>query len=210
LARSRILGPIIIHPKEPEPFQYDEERLLYLQDWYIQTSTQQLVGLNNWPFTWVGNPNSILINGKGVATECLPGGANFNISTKCLETCLSPMEEMLNVTTVQAGNTYRFRIISAAALVMMNLAISNHNMTIVQVEGTNVEPFTVDSLDVAPGQRYDVLVTMDQTPRTYWIETTVRERQMNIKGQALLHYDTEASVVLPAVEEARSIPSVLE
>ena len=198
-------GPIIVHPKSPqetEPFSYDEERLFFLQEWYVQTSTQQWVGLNNWPFTWVGNPNSILINGKAVAPECLPDGASFNVSTKCLETCLSPMEEMLNVTSVVAGKTYRFRIINAAQLVMLNLAITNHTMTIVQVEGTSVEPITgVDSLDIAPGQRYDVLVTMDQAPGTYWIETTVRERNMEVKGQALLHYEG-SDLVLPEESDA--------
>jgi len=53
---------------------------MFLQDWYIQTGPQQLVGLTSYPFVWIGNPNSLLINGKGVAPQCLPNGTTFNNS----------------------------------------------------------------------------------------------------------------------------------
>lgn len=179
-------GPIIVHPKDPEPFEYDEERTIYLQDWYIQTSTQQLIGLMNFPFTWIGNPNSLLINGKGLAPECLEGGESFNNSLVCLETC---QDEPLSTLNVEAGKTYRFRLINAGQLVMMNFAITDHVMVIVQVEGTNVEPVTVPSVDLSPGQRYDILVKMEATPGVYWIETTVRQRDIpDIQGLALLQY----------------------
>lgn len=184
-------GPIVVRPKDPEPFSVDEERIVYLQDWYLQTSTQQLVGLKNLPFTWIGNPNSLLINGKGLAPMCLPGGARFGDATFCLPTlCQANLTDALATVHVDAGKTYRLRIINGGQLVMQNLAIANHTMTIVQVEGTNIDPpITVDSIDVAPGQRYDVLLTTDQVPGTYLMETVVRERNIpGVTGQAILHY----------------------
>jgi FtsP/CotA-like multicopper oxidase with cupredoxin domain len=193
-ASDGLSGPIVIHPKteSSDPFEYDEERVIFLQDWYIQTSTQQLIGLKSFPFTWIGNPNSLLINGKGLAAECLPdGGVNFNDTLKCqIDLCVGPaLTDQLSVIPVEVGKTYRFRIINDAQLVMMNIAMTGHNMTIVQVEGTNVEPITVSSLDLAPGQRYDVLITMDEVPSTYILETVVRERDMpGVHGMALIQY----------------------
>jgi FtsP/CotA-like multicopper oxidase with cupredoxin domain len=98
------------------------------------------------------------------------------------------MSLLANV-TVDAGKTYRLRLINAAQLVMVSFAIADHLMTIVQVEGTNVEPVIVESLDLSPGQRYDVLITTDKDPGAYWIETTVRERAIvDVIGRAILRY----------------------
>jgi len=72
---------------------------------------------------------------------------------------------------------------------MQNFAIFGHNLTIVAVEGTVVNPVTGSSVDVAPGERYDVLVTMDQPPGVYWIETSVRYRLVDVFGRAILIYD---------------------
>jgi FtsP/CotA-like multicopper oxidase with cupredoxin domain len=130
-----------------------------------------------------------LINGKGIAPECQEGGANFNNSLYCLDTCTEDPASLLANVTVDEGKTYRLRLINAAQLVMVNFAIANHSMTIVQVEGTNVEPIMVDSLDISPGQRYDVLINTDKDPGAYWIETTVRERAIvDVIGRAVLLY----------------------
>jgi L-ascorbate oxidase len=188
-AADGVSGAFIVRPKNPEPFQYNEEVVMFLQDWYIKTGSQQIVGLYSWPFVWVGNPNTLLINGKGIAAECLEGGASFGNPDLCLDTCQSSPLDLLDITTVNEGETYRLRIINAAQLVMINFAITEHNLTIVQVEGTNVKPVTVTSLDISPGQRYDVLVKADQTPGSYWIETTVRERNISTAvGRAILQY----------------------
>jgi FtsP/CotA-like multicopper oxidase with cupredoxin domain len=193
-----ITGPFIVRPAVTEPFKYDEEIIMFLQDWFIETGEQQIVGLKSWPFVWVGNPNSILINGKGIAPECQEGGQSFNVSTICLPTCQNDPTELLDITTVETGKTYRLRIINSAQLVMMNFAITDHNLTIVKVEGTTVDPVTVDSLDIAPGERYDVLLTANQEPGTsFWIETTIRERNIpDVIGRAILQY-AGGNVTLP-------------
>ena len=154
-------------------------------------------GLLSFPFVWIGNPNSLLINGKGIAPECLEGGVSFNNSLLCLDTCQGDPLALLAMVNVTEGMTYRLRLINSGQLVEMNFAIAMHNLTIVQVEGTNIEPVKVASIDIAPGQRYDVLVTADQTPGSYMIETTVRERKIEgVKGMAIFQY-TGANVVLP-------------
>lgn len=196
-------GPIIIHPNTPPPYTYDEERVIYLQDWYIATGMQQYDGLNSWPFVWVGNPNSLLINGKGIAPQCtnVNNTASYNNSLVCLPSCLGDPVNLLSVINVTSGKTYRLRLINAGQLVMMNFAITGHNLTIVEVEGTVVDPVVVESLDIANGQRYDVLLTTYDSPQlsSYLIETTVRERNIvGINGQAILYYsDSGVNVTMP-------------
>jgi FtsP/CotA-like multicopper oxidase with cupredoxin domain len=181
---------------------------MFLQDWYILTGTQQMIGLESLPFAWVGNPQSFLINGKGLAPACAEqdGGVWFNDTSMCLtDVCANATTnatymvdgDAYNVTTVELGKTYRFRIINSAQLIMFNYAIANHNLTVVAVEGTYLaNPFVVESLDVAPGERYDVLVTANQDPNAtgieyYWIETMARYREVpGVFGRALLKYAT--------------------
>jgi FtsP/CotA-like multicopper oxidase with cupredoxin domain len=105
-------------------------------------------------------------------------------------------QDAYNVTTVEFGKTYRFRIINSAQLIMFNYAIANHTMTVVAVEGTYLaNPYQVESLDVAPGERYDVLVNTSQGEPGifYWIETIARYREVpGVFGRALLHYSGTA------------------
>jgi L-ascorbate oxidase len=188
-----LTGPLIVHPEkeeEEEEGDYDaEDRILFLQDFYIQTSQQQATGLLNYPFTWIGNPDSLLINGKGIASKCSEGGSNFEDPNACLSTCSDSSQLLLSTINVESLKTYRLRLINSAQLVMMNVAIQDHTMTIIEVEGTIVDPKTVSNIDIAPGQRVSVLITTDQPSGNYMIETTVRERNIpGLTGRAILAY----------------------
>jgi L-ascorbate oxidase len=180
-------GPIIIHPKEESTnLEYDDERMLFLQDFYSETGEQQRAGLDNFPFTWIGNPDSLLINGKGLAAACAMEGADPVV---CLDTCNDTLAWLPTI-EVEANTTYRIRIINSGQLIFQNVAIVGHNMTIVEIEGTIIEtPITVANYDVAPGQRVSVLITTDQEPGSYLIETSVRERNITgLFGRAILQY----------------------
>lgn len=57
------------------------------------------------------------------------------------------------------GKTYRLRIVAMTAIAMFNVWIDGHQMTVVEADGIDVEPYNVTSLSVASAQRYSVLVT---------------------------------------------------
>lgn len=44
-------------------------------------------------------------------------------------------------------------------------------MTIIEVDGTEVQPVEVDSIPILAGQRYSVVVTANQTVGNYWIRS---------------------------------------
>lgn len=181
-------GAIIIDdPTDPEEQaikeMYDEERLIFLQDWYHRSGPSIRTGLDSEPFIWLGDAQSFLINGKGQYEGCVVDPSHPMCDPECTT------KNYLSSISVEAGKTYLFRIINAASLVAVNFAIAHHNMTIVRVEGTYVEPLTLPSLDINVAQRYSVLVTMDQEPDTsYWASTAVRHRG-GVQGYASLQYD---------------------
>lgn len=63
-------------------------------------------------------------------------------------------------TNVKAGSTIRFRVVNIGAFGFFHLWIEEHEMTVVEVDGVDVEPFVTKGIDVAVGQRYSVLVNM--------------------------------------------------
>jgi FtsP/CotA-like multicopper oxidase with cupredoxin domain len=195
-------GPIVIKPTvTEESFSYDAEQIIMFQDYYIKTGQAQAIGLLGNPFVWIGNPDSILVNGKGVASKCAPGGTFHTDTTRCLGTCSDPLP-LYETFTWTSGSTYRLRFISSNQLPGMNVAIAKHTMTVVMVEGTEIDPLVVDNLDISPGQRYDVLVTLDQPPGNYWLEASVRGRSIDtLFAKAIIQYDT-VTLDLPTANPA--------
>ncbi|MFI0961627.1 multicopper oxidase family protein [Streptomyces sp. NPDC021080] len=65
------------------------------------------------------------------------------------------------VHTGKPGSRVRLRIINAGADTAYRVALGGHKMTITHTDGFPVEHEEVDALLVAMGERYDVLVTLD-------------------------------------------------
>ena len=122
----------------------------------------QIAGLDNIPFGWVGDPQSLLLNGKG-QYNCSLIPSNFTAATGDVKTCNASAPQCgREVFTVQAGKTYRFRIASIAALNALAFAVKGHPLIVVAADGYLVKPFKLKSLDVYSGQTVDVLLRANQ------------------------------------------------
>ena len=49
--------------------------------------------------------------------------------------------------------SYRFRLISISCDPSFNFSIDGHQMTVIEVEGTNTQPLLIDSLQILVGAR---------------------------------------------------------
>ncbi|KAI5120428.1 hypothetical protein M0805_009890 [Coniferiporia weirii] len=143
-------GPLVLYdPDDPLLDMYDvddETTIITLSDWYHSVAPSMFPNTGNVDPT----PNSTLINGLGRYS----GGST---------------DSALAVLNVTSGQRYRFRIISTSCYPSYTFSIDGHNMTIIEVDGNEVEPLTVDSLDIYTAQRYSVIVTADQAVDNYWI-----------------------------------------
>ncbi|KAG0704572.1 laccase [Suillus ampliporus] len=162
-------GPLVIYdPEDPHKDLYDvddENTVITISDWYHDPSTMlnQIVGA-------VPN-NSTLINGLGR----YPGGP------------MSP----LSVINVERGKRYRFRVIGLSCDPSFNFTIDGHTMTIIEADGVETVPQTVDSLPVYAGQRYSVVVHADQPVDNYWVRALSNLPNQTFAGglnQAILRY----------------------
>ncbi|CAG8603142.1 1059_t:CDS:2, partial [Ambispora gerdemannii] len=162
-------GALIIHDKI-HPFKYHEERIIVLSDFWNNTDTDEALeaGLYAGPFKFVGPPADLLINGRTAENnECGP-----------------------DKIIVESNKTYRLRIVGATTLEDLVFGIAGHNMTIIEADGTYVNPVNTEFLEIAPGQRYSVLITTDQIPSDYQITANVllRTDKVNRVANAILSY----------------------
>lgn len=70
---------------------------------------------------------------------------------------------------VRRGTTVRFRIISASAIYPFRVSIDNHRMTVISMDGFDVEPEIVDAVIVYPAERYDVTISAGDAGSDFWV-----------------------------------------
>ncbi|KAF8652588.1 hypothetical protein AX16_004309 [Volvariella volvacea WC 439] len=137
-------GPLVVYdPDDPHRHLYDiddESTIITLSDWYHVKAP--VAGLQP-------TPMSTLINGRGRYA----GGPNV------------PLE----VINVVPGTRYRFRLVSMVCDPNYIFSIDGHELTIIEADGVNTKPLTVDSIQIFAGQRYSFILNANQPVDNYWI-----------------------------------------
>ncbi|MEZ5526714.1 MAG: copper resistance system multicopper oxidase [Gammaproteobacteria bacterium] len=95
------------------------------------------------------------------------------------------------------GERVRLRIINGAGNTFFDVRIPGLPMTVVQSDGINVVPITVDELRCGPGETYDVLVDPVEQAYTFFAET------MDRSGYAFATLATRAGLQAPLPERRR-------
>jgi len=126
-------GAFIIHSDDDddEPFKYDEEKVITISEWY-HNQYDELFGefLNRYNPTGAEPiPQNLLLNDT----------ANSTIA-------------------FEPEKTYLLRFINIGLFVSQYVYLEGHNVTVVEVDGVNVEPYETDYIYLTVGQRYAVLV----------------------------------------------------
>ncbi|KAI0225320.1 hypothetical protein L0F63_002339 [Massospora cicadina] len=125
-------------------YYYHSEHTLLLTEWWHKTPEEARRQVTQLPFSAGEAAASNLINGR------------------CLNHTDGP-----HVIKVERGKTYRLRLIGATGMSMFNFRIQNHKFTVIEVEGTLVEPVTVYHIDINSGERYSVLLHANQPIDSY-------------------------------------------
>lgn len=181
-----IVGPLIIREKIQPDY---EEIIMTVQDWSHIDMTRHLFYMTNGsydngvrtfgeiPLDRSGQGSAIydssLINGKGRYYDKVND---------------SYTEAPLTSFNVNQGNKYLFRLIGAASYYSFQVSIDNHDLTIVSSDFDEVDNITVESVIIAPGERYDFFVTADQPIDNYWIRARLIYTGVIKEVTAILHY----------------------
>lgn len=191
-----IYGMIRVKAAQKEPFSYSSEHEILLTDWYHKNAYEHAIDLTSTPFVWVGEPNSVLIQGK--AFVCNKPGTEAG---QCKETDPKCSPFSLNV---KPDSTIRLRIGCLTALSTLSFEIEDHEMIVVEADGNYVEPFKVKHLYLYSGETYSVIIDTSLTKdrsRNYWMVAKVVGRESSTpSGLAILNYDSNLPLALPTTD----------
>ncbi|CAH2072233.1 unnamed protein product [Thlaspi arvense] len=183
-----LYGMMIVRSPE-ERLRYDGEFNLLLSDWWHQSVHAQELALSSKPMRWIGEPQSLLINGRGQfncsqAAYFSEGGGLRQCTFKENDECAP---ETLRV---EPNKVYRLRIASTTNLASLNLAVEGHKLEVVEADGNYVAPFTVDDIDIYSGETYSVLLrTHSFSSKKHFISVGVRGRKPNTtQALTILNY----------------------
>ncbi|KAE9985392.1 hypothetical protein BLS_008331 [Venturia inaequalis] len=175
-------GPLIIEECGPPPYEYDENIVLQIGDYYNKSNHEIEEGLLASPFKWSGETKALTVNGHS--------------GRESLTTAPDPSCAPL-VIKVEPCTTYRLRVIGGTAISLVTLGIEGHsNLTLIEADGFYSKPFETDHIQVASGQRFSAIFTtksadelkeLNQT--SFFIRYENRERPGSASGYAILAYD---------------------
>ncbi|UKZ78755.1 hypothetical protein TrVFT333_006500 [Trichoderma virens FT-333] len=140
-----VFGGIIING--PASANYDEDLgVMFLNDWSHQTVDElyESAETSGPPTLTTG-----LINGTNVYDTT---GHRFN-------------------TSFTEGTTYRLRLVNAAIDSHFKFSIDNHTMQVIAADLVPITPFNTSILSIGMGQRYDVIITANQSSvaENFWM-----------------------------------------
>ncbi|KAG2278085.1 hypothetical protein Bca52824_060640 [Brassica carinata] len=174
-----------------------EDFTLLIGDWFKtnhKTLQQRLDSGGVLPF-----PDGMLINGQTQTTFTGDQG-EFIKPLSCPKNCFLWLTSCV---LKCFRKTYMFRISNVGSSSTFNFRIQGHTMKVVEVEGSHVMQTDYDSLDVHVGQSLSLLVTLNQSPKDYYIVASTRFVRSNLSVTALLRYSNSG---VPASGDMPPLP----
>jgi CopA family copper-resistance protein len=169
-------GAIIIEPKGREPFKYDREYVVQLTDAHPHSGDRVMRNLKNSP-DYYNRKQRTLGDFLSDVTEM---GFDAALADRKAwgEMRMMPtdIEDVQGFTPLingkgpgqnwtglfKPGERVRLRFINSSAMTYFDIRIPGLKMTVVQADGNNVLPVTVDEFRIAVAETYDVIVRPEE------------------------------------------------
>ncbi|MCK9513508.1 MAG: copper resistance system multicopper oxidase [Pigmentiphaga sp.] len=207
-----VYGAIIIDPLHSDPIKADREHVVLLSDWTDEDPMRVLAKLKmqgdfynyNQP-TAVDFFRDVSEGGLKAAVDKRKMWNEMRMSpTDLADLSADVLTYLMNGTTpagnwtglFRPGERVRLRFINGAANTFYDVRIPGLQLTVVQADGVNVEPVTVDEFRFGPGETYDVLVHPKDDAHTIYAQAM--DRTGYARGTLATHAGLEAPV--PALD----------
>lgn len=169
-----LYGPIVIHPRDPDPVSYDREHVLLLTDWTDEDARRVFRKLKkestyyNWrQRTLVDLVGDLRDKGWSETMADRVAWGQMRMSAGDLADVTGSTYTYLLNGTAPAGNwtglfkpgeRVRLRVINGSAMSYFDVRIPGLTLTVVAADGMPVRPVTVDEFRIAVAETYDVIV----------------------------------------------------
>ncbi|SDG54696.1 copper resistance system multicopper oxidase [Thalassobaculum litoreum] len=165
-------GAIVIEPQGREPFRFDRDYVVQLTDAHPHSGERIMRNLKLMPDyynrqqrTFLDFLNDSRDQGLSAALADRSAWGEMRMMPTDVEDLqgftplINGMGPSQNWTGLfEPGERIRLRFINSSAMTYFDIRIPGLQMTVVQADGNNVQPVTVDELRIAVAETYDVIV----------------------------------------------------
>ncbi|WP_028626666.1 copper resistance system multicopper oxidase [Metapseudomonas resinovorans] len=207
-----VYGPIVIDPKEPEPFQYQRDYVVMLSDWTDEDPARVMAKLKkqsdyyNQHKRTVGDfINDVSEKGWSATMADRTMWADMKMSpTDLADVSGATYTYLLNgqapdgnwTGLFRPGEKIRLRFINGSAMTYFDVRIPGLKMTVIAADGQPVEPVSVDEFRIAVAETYDVLVE-PSSDEAYTIFAQSMDRSGYARGTLAVREGLSAPVPTP-------------
>ncbi|WP_411727970.1 copper resistance system multicopper oxidase [Methyloglobulus sp.] len=188
--QTGLYGAIVIDPAMPETIQADRDYVVLMSDWTDEDPMAVFAKLKKESAYYNLNQPTALDFFRDVADEGLRSAFEkrhmWNMMrmnrTDLADISASTYTYLVNGKTsadnwlglFKPGEKVRLRFINASAQSFFDVRISGLKMTVVQADGQNVDPVTVDEFRIGLAESYDVIVSPDESAYTIFAQSMDR------------------------------------
>lgn len=207
-----VYGPLVIDPREPEPYTYQRDYVVMLSDWtdedpvaLMKTLKKQSDYYNLHKPTMGDFVRDVGKQGGSatVADRLMWAQMKMN-PTDLADVSGETYTYLLNgqpperywTGIFKAGETIRLRFINGSAMSYFDVRIPGLKMTVIAADGQPVQPVSVDEFRIAVAETFDVLV--EPTAEAYTLFAQSMDRSGYARGT--LARQTGAMATVPALD----------
>jgi CopA family copper-resistance protein len=172
--QTGLYGPLILMPRDPEPYQYDRDYVLMLSDWTDEDPMALLSNLKqqsdyyDYQRRTLGNflSDADRLGLRAVAADRRMWDQMRMSPTDLMDVTGATYTYLLNGQPPSAnwtalfneGEKIRLRFINAASMTTFDVRIPGLSMTVVAADGADIEPVEVEEFRMGAAETYDVIV----------------------------------------------------
>ena len=170
-----IYAPIIIEPRQPDPYRYDRDYIIMMSDWTDEAS--RVIHNLKIDSSWYNFNRRTLVSlfqelSQAPDEQARKAIINDRIAWSMMRMDPTDISDVSAYTFLVNGRTpeqnftalfrpgerIRLRFINASAMTYFDVRIPGLKMTVVAADGNNVEPVRVDEFRFGNAETYDVIV----------------------------------------------------
>lgn len=188
--QTGMYGALVVEPRGGESIRAEREHVVLLSDWTDEDPMRVLAKLkvqsDYYNFNQPTAPQFFRDASKNGMAAALDRRAMWNQMrmnpTDLADVSATTLTYLMNGTTpagnwtglFRPGERVRLRFINGAANTFYDVRIPGLKLTVVQADGVDVEPVTVDEFRFGPGETYDVLVSPKDDAYTVFAQSMDR------------------------------------
>ena len=165
-------GAIIIESKDREPFRYDREYVIQLTDAHPHSGNRIMRNLKMMPDYYNRKQRTLFDFFDDAGDKGFDAALTDRRAWGEMRMMPTDIEDVQGFTALmngkgpeqnwtglfEPGERVRLRFINSSAMTYFDVRIPGLKMTVVQADGNNVQPVTVDEFRIAVAETYDVIV----------------------------------------------------